>query len=450
VEPEELGHSPFYYFKSFLHGRKFVLLILAFSFFAIYSKFRFVLYIFALVFLLFCLKWILKYVRHFIIFVRNKIYPSREYRPYEFELMQFIENNKYPHFFPISYIEFDDSVVVRIEKDGGKYQADASNSDEKLAALLNMELFKKKDDMAYTEYYFNKYPIQREEISGLEPTENREISVYGDIKLNLNNSNFSTLISGVSGSGKSYLLYSLMGKFASQVVTKKIGTEVYTAFPKLYVIDPKRSVLYKNISESGISDDYLAYDVKGALRIARKFLKILDERMEIFAKLKADDSEKTFIDLHYEPCLLVIDEYPSLIASMDKKQREDFEKYVGNISRLGRSLSMGVWCVLQQAASSVIDTGVREQLVNKVFLGNPSQQSAQMVFGCSKSELPLVNGVGAGIISIDGKEPKTFLSPSFVGGSSISVLRPILKLWAESRQQIDDIEMNLKIFDKEA
>ncbi|MFT9344283.1 MAG: hypothetical protein ABF526_11880, partial [Liquorilactobacillus nagelii] len=57
--------------------------------------------------------------------------------------------------------------------------------------------------------------------------------------------------------------------------------------------------------------------------------------------------------------------------------------------------------------SSVIDTGVREQLVNKVFLGNPSQQSAQMVFGCSKSELPLVNGVGAGIISIDGKEPKT-------------------------------------------
>ncbi|MFT9344286.1 MAG: hypothetical protein ABF526_11895 [Liquorilactobacillus nagelii] len=72
------------------------------------------------------------------------------------------------------------------------------------------------------------------------------------------------------------------------------------------------------------------------------------------------------------------------------------------------------------------------------------------VFKMSGDKIQRVNGVGAGIISIDGKEPKTFLSPSFVGGSSISVLRPILKLWAESRQQIDDIEMNLKIFDKEA
>lgn len=442
VELEDID-SPIEKFKRLGLFLGLVPIVLIFSAFAMFPKLHIIAYILCVIFLFFLFRWFLKCLRYFVIKVRHVLYPNRDFRPYEFELLTFVENNNYqPLLFPISYVETENEVIVKIVKDGGKNQVEASNSDEKLSALLGMELRKKEDTLTYTEYYFNKYPVQREYISGFKPTENRKISVYDDISIDLKNSNFSTLISGVSGSGKSYFLYSMLGKFASQTVERKIGSEVLTAFPKLYVIDPKRSVLYKNISESGISEDYLAYDVKGALRIARRFMKILDERMEIFAKLSADEAENTFIDLHYEPCLLVIDEYPSLIATMDKKQREDFERYIGNIARLGRSLSMGIWCVLQQASSEVISTGVREQLVNKVFLGNPSQQSAQMVFGCSKNDLPKVSGIGSGLISIDGKEPRTFLSPSF-DGSIIAVLRPILKMWADSRYQIDDVEEDL-------
>lgn len=107
---------------------------------------------------------------------------------------------------------------------------------------------------------------------------------------------------------------------------------------------------------------------------------------------------------------------------------------------MSRQLSLGIWVIAQQANAESIPTAIRDNLVGfRAFMGNPSPQSAMMMFERSTKELPEVIQVGEGIISIDGREPRKFLAPTFIGDVN-KIIQPVLKTAVENWREVDEFK----------
>ena len=116
-----------------------------------------------------------------------------------------------------------------------------------------------------------------------------------------------------------------------------------------------------------------------------------------------DKNPKTLaVDIGYKPMLVVIEEYISLQASLDKKQKEELERVVKNISVLARQSNIHMMIVLQSAGTENINSTTRSNLT-KVLLGNAQSNILSARFGTGV-DLPCVNtklSKGQGLIALD-------------------------------------------------
>lgn len=377
-----------------------------------------------IILLMFCILIILS------LYMKHRFFPK--YRPFEPTLRNFIyqnelyeeKNGQLVSEIRMAYIEDSDLLRVIIEKNGDCYQKIANQLGESLESKLSMQLYETNETIDYVEYVFRKSPAERDVIKAL-PLEDEDMSlqIFDNNRIILRN-NFSTIISGVSGSGKSTLLYGLIGQFVSKTVKGKHA--------RLYVHDSKMSDIYKHMLLADMPEHQFGTTVKDAFSMLNELLAELERRKALYTNSEKFDTVAMDLDLTsdvLEPVLYVIDEYPSLLGLMDSKQRADWNKKLGNYLRLSRQLSMGAWLVLQQAnadETTGISTGLREQLVNKIYTGSEiTAQSAQMMFSRGIKELPKVMDKYGGILSIDSKEPVAFLSPSFAGDIN-EILHPVL------------------------
>lgn len=354
----------------------------------------------------------------------RRILPQRRlhFREYEGTLTNFIiENGLYEEDagklvgqIDMSYTVFPRILSVYVTKKGDRYQKITDKLAEPLESALGLEFHKMTVTASEVEYMFRLQPLERYVISTPMPLEDptTTIEVYDEFKLDLAK-NFSTLISGVSGSGKSYLAYYLITHYLMKTINGQ--------HPDLYLIDPKQSDLYIMCKQTFMPHLRYGHSNAEAFRIVREFKAELDRRQAEYSEKATIGS--TMLKLGAEPALLVIDEYASLVAGMDKKQRAEFEDMIAIIVQKGRQLSMGVWVLMQQARSELISTNVREQLINRVVMGNPSAESARMMFGTS--DVPVVNGIGVGLYSLDGTTVQTFEAPKFEGDFE----RLIMPVW---------------------
>lgn len=360
---------------------------------------------------------------------KKKFFPN--YRSYEPTLKNFIyQNNLYEEDrngqliseIRMAYIEEEEILKVIIEKNGDSYQKVANQLREPLESKLSMSLYEVNETMDYVEYIFMKFDITREQVVSL-PKEDDSllIQIHGDFKVNLRN-NYSMLISGASGAGKSYFTYFYLTRFISQKVNGKHAN--------IMAIDPKQSDLYKLFKTVNMPAENYGTSNADAFRIVKHYLAEMEHRMALYDESSAFDS--VGIDIGLEPTLLVIEEYSSLVASMDSKQKKEFENMVAIIAQKARSLSMGILIVMQQPRSDSLSTNIREQLQNSVFLGNPSKESAGMMFGTT--DVPQVSGKGAGMYSIERSAPKSFESPQF----EKNVFEAILPVWEHVAHSYND------------
>lgn len=354
----------------------------------------------------------------------RRVLPQRRlhFREYEGTLTNFIienglyeeDNGKIVRQIDMSYTVFPRILSVYVAKKGDIYQKIANQLAEPLESALGLEFHKMTVTATEVEYMFRLQPLERYTISTPMPDEDptTTIEVYDEFKLDLAK-NFSILISGVSGTGKSYLAYYLITRYLAKTINGQ--------HPDLYLIDPKQSDLYIMCKQTFMPSLRYGHSNADAFRIVKEFKAELDRR-------QAEYSEKatigtTMLNLGAEPALLVIDEYASLVAGMDKKQRAEFESMVAIIAQKGRQLSMGIWILMQKPLAELIPTNVREQLVNKICMGNPTAESAQIIFGTR--DVPTVNGVGVGLYSLDGRNVQTFEAPKFEGDFE----RLIMQVW---------------------
>ncbi|MFK4907144.1 cell division protein FtsK [Lactococcus petauri] len=312
--------------------------------------------------------------------------------------------------------ETEKAIIITACKIGNLLDSRLENIDTELSALLSLDLTSKQIFADKVLYSFIKEKPLRKQVSTSLPAQDDSllIDIYGDFVVNLKH-NFSMLVSGASGAGKSYFTYYWLTRFISQTVEGKHA--------KLFAIDPKQSDLYKLCRQAGMPTENFGTTNAEAFKIVRAYLKEMENRMAVYDESPAFDS--VGIDIGLEPTLLVLEEYSSLVASMDSKQKKEFENMVAIIAQKARSLSMGLLIVMQQPRADSLSSNIREQMVNSVFLGNPSKESAGMMFGTT--DLPGVIGKGVGIYSIERGTPKEFESPQFNG----DVFEIILPVWKE-------------------
>ena len=330
----------------------------------------------------------------------------------------------------------DVSIVIHALKSGDEFTKEMDNLDVLLSSALGISLSSKEIYATHVEYVFVYRPPERLHITSLPlKDDSLKIKIYDDFVIDLRK-NFSMLISGASGAGKSFFTYYYLTRFIAQTVNGKHA--------KIYVIDPKFSDIYKLCKLSGLPVENYGTTNEDAFRIVRHYIKELDRRMLIYNQSDLFDS--IGIDLGLPPLLLIIEEYSSLVASMDSKAKKDFENMVAIVAQKARSLSMGVCIVMQQPRSDSLSTNIREQLVNAIFLGAPTRESSQMVFGTT--DVPKVKkDKGVGLYSTARESPKEFHSPMF-DRDVFEVILPVWKCAAKNYMK-DEVCDDFKRFEDE-
>ena len=150
--------------------------------------------------------------------------------------------------------------------------------------------------------------------------------------------------------------------------------------------------------------DFIDYSVE-IDDIVAKLKSVETEMLQRMEKLQPelDKNPKTLaVDIGYKPMLVVIEEYISLQASLDKKQKEELERIVKNISVLARQSNIHLMIVLQSAGTENINSTTRSNLT-KILLGNAQSNILNATFGAGV-DIPNVNSKlkkGEGLIGLD-------------------------------------------------
>ena len=191
------------------------------------------------------------------------------------------------------------------------------------------------------------------------------------------------LISGTSGSGKSYFVNELV----IQAITK--GWDVV-------VLDLKRSYgLFKRHIE-------YVYEIEDILN------KLLEIEAEMYARMKKlqpelDKNPRALaVDIGYKPKLVVLEEFIALQGALEKKKKEELERVVKSLSVLARQSNIHLMIVMQAAGTENIQATTRSNLT-KVLLGNAQSNILNATFG-NGVDIPNVNGrlnKGEGLIQLD-------------------------------------------------
>lgn len=201
-------------------------------------------------------------------------------------------------------------------------------------------------------------------------------NTYTPIKLDIS-THCHCLLSGGSGSGKSYALMYLFGLF--------LQTESNST---IYFCD------FKNSEDFSFLNGYSHYYSGNNC-----YHGIIDY-YNTFCSSRENSK-------HSSRYLLICDEYPALInylSSIDKQEKTkksaEILNAISEILMLGRGINFGVWIITQRADSFLFNNGARDNFMITIGLGRLSKEQKGMLF--SGEEIPeKIFHQGEGILLAD-------------------------------------------------
>ena len=193
------------------------------------------------------------------------------------------------------------------------------------------------------------------------------------------------LVVGSTGSGKSWFLHCLVHGFLC------MGAE-------LYVCDPKNSGLadYKGV----VSD--VQVDAAGIMGCVADCVGWIEQRHIQIKKRQDYRTEQDFSAYGLSPVILMIDEYTAFLASLPKKDKEEFKALVGQIVLKGREAGVFVILATQRPDAADLDGKIRDQLGLRVALGKMSDDGYRMIFGSADQKLKKMSKPGQGYVFMNG------------------------------------------------
>lgn len=198
------------------------------------------------------------------------------------------------------------------------------------------------------------------------------------------------LISGNSGSGKSFQLFEIISE------AKKLTNQIY-------ICDGKNDELTLYAKEVFKLGNNIYSEETSISRAIKAIEKEMDKRFK-----QRQDSNKI---LSFEPLFLIIDEYTSLKLTMSKKEYNALEQSIKNLVLKARSANIHLIISLQRASSENMNLDIRDNCSLKIGLGNLSVENYKMIFNetITKEQLKYKE-IGQGYIYLDGiiKDFKAF------------------------------------------
>lgn len=179
------------------------------------------------------------------------------------------------------------------------------------------------------------------------------------------------LLVGQTGSGKTYALHG----YLLQMLLKPVKYHLYFADPKSSSI----ALLGEQIAPDNTADDF-----DGMVKLLEIFVAEMKERQHEMKQHLRKKIDGDYRDFGLSPHILIFDEFADFslyLQTQDKKTRDHVNSLISSIVLKGRQSGFFVWIVMQQAGSNNIPTYVRDNLPQKIVLGNAEQQTYVTAFG---------------------------------------------------------------------
>lgn len=307
----------------------------------------------------------------------------------------------------------ESDITITFKLDGSRYQDKYLDLEDKLYHLFS---FRVKD--VIVERGFVIYKLTSQELRPYilnSSCEGKRLKCAGEDFIKFNDdlvwnfrSNPHALLTGITGGGKTYVLYYIIRNLLSYGADVKI-------------IDPKISDL--DFTKKYLSENNVVNSVGNAIRLLRECSKIINNRNLTFQNREDYKSGADYQHYGYNPIFIIFDEVTSFFASCDDKQKKEANSYLQQIILCGRSAGVQLVISTQRADARVISGDIRDQLGLRLSLGQLSADGYVMTFGNEYRDLKhtmtslvkpgTYSGVGFAQIPGRTNKPMEFYSPIF-------------------------------------
>lgn len=264
------------------------------------------------------------------------------------------------------------------------------------------------DDSNYWVYDFEDSCIDQRLVFDSYESFARYARQLGDYKI-MTNARYtlplaSGLLTGTTGSGKTYAAYSII----LQMLT-------WTVKPVLYFADPKNSSLY--VMGRHITPERSAGTVEDIIALLEEFYNAMQQRkVDLQPKLEMR-LDSTYQDWGMSSHVFFLDEtsaFVSAINTLDKATRDKVWKMLRGITLEGRQLGFVLMLLTQKADSTDIPTQIRDNLVFKCVLGNAPNTTYLTTFEHAADLLQRKFAAGEGLFAYQGitREPQFISFPT--------------------------------------
>lgn len=284
----------------------------------------------------------------------------------------------------------DTILTVYFIKTGSMLDDKIHELGSQLQSLFNATLLEKNNSIKHVEYVLLYKENSEQEICDL--SKNVQFNPQGFISLSKREkwdyiSKPHLLLGGNSGTGKSYLLFSIIHEILREAPTYSI-----------YICDGKFDEL-EEVATDYFNLPMVASDVKNI----KMYIETVEELMEQRYANKSKNNEAIF---------LIIDEFAALSLVIDKKEWQSLNTKIKNIILKGRAANVHVLIAMQRASADSIDLAIRDNTAVKIGLGNLSVENFRMIFGEGRGTNDILQRErGQGYILIDGQSLSLFDSP---------------------------------------
>lgn len=213
------------------------------------------------------------------------------------------------------------------------------------------------------------------------------------------------IVTGVSGSGKSYclqVLYRLCSLVGETWAIDPKGSDL-TRLAKSQnntnIITP--GFVSEDIAKQGIGNDFIQATIKKLKQLEQE---MYDRQRRLYTENTSVSAD--YRNLNLKPIFIFIDELAILGEISIKSIADDFKQTLTRLILLGREAGVYLILAMQAARSEYLPTICRDSISLRIQLGRINSENSKFLFPELSSAIPYIplGAKGTGIVSIAGDD----------------------------------------------
>ena len=312
--------------------------------------------------------------------------------------------------FPVVYLKqgaYDLEVAFKMA--GNKFQSKFKAIGGELEDTFFMDYMETMDDTKFKTYKlaYSAF-LSRISVSEVEYVEDKGLKLMKNLYWDFT-SDPHLLVAGGTGGGKTVFLRSILVGLA------KIGV--------VDICDPKRAD-FVTMADIPAFENRVSFEIEDIIERFENALVIMMSRYDFMRsemKRLGHKDMKKYSDYGLEPYFLVCDEYNSLIAMLDFKQRDRLESVIGPFLLLGRQAGCFGIIAMQKPAREDLPSKLQANINFRISVGRLDEAGYATLYGDINSKksfkyLKYLSGrrvYGRGYTAVFGEVAREFYSPEW-------------------------------------